>query len=240
MRTPPPVLPPDDDTPPRYRPTWFDREGPDATFRLKATVWSIMAFPVALALAFVVATRVKGMSAFPASLVSLAAAVACSVALYRTTLGSTNAAGAAIRMVTLPSGQSTPYEEQFSYQESLAARGDVAGALVSYEAVIAERPIAVAPRLRAADLYAGRGKDPSRAAALYREIRDNSGASTRDALYASSRLVDLYDGPLNEPGRALVELRRIIERFPDSAAARGARDALPRLKARLAAEQREG
>ncbi|MDQ6636086.1 MAG: hypothetical protein M3Z10_15155, partial [Gemmatimonadota bacterium] len=138
MRTPPPVLPPDDDTAPRYRPPWFDREGPDAAFRLKATAWSIMAFPVALSLGFEFATRVKGLGALPASLVSLATATVCSVALYRVTLGSTNAAGAAIRMVTLPSGRSTPYEEQFSYQESLAARGDVAGALASYEAVIME------------------------------------------------------------------------------------------------------
>jgi hypothetical protein len=199
-----------------------------------------MAFPVVLALAFGFATRVKGMSGFPAALVSLAAAITCSVALYRITLGSTNVAGAAVRMVTLPSGQSTPYEEQFSYQESLAARGDVAGALASYEAVIAAVPTAVAPRLRAADLYAGRGNDPHRAAVLYREIRDNAGVSPRDGLYASSRLVDLYDGPLSEPGRALVELRRIIERFPSSAVAKGARDALPRLKARLAAEQGDG
>jgi len=72
------------------------------------------------------------------------------------------------------------------------------------------------------------------------EIRDSAGVPTRDALYASSRLVDLYDGPLNEPGRALVELRRIIERFPSSAVAKGARDALPRLRARLAAEQGDG
>jgi hypothetical protein len=56
----------------------------------------------------------------------------------------------------------------------------------------------------------------------------------RDAVYASSRLADLYDGPLNEPGRALVELRRIIERYPGTAVATHARDALPKLKARLA------
>jgi hypothetical protein len=200
-------------------------------------VWAIMAFPLAFGLAYVYVTRVKAMSGLPALLVALTSAAICSFALYRLTLGSTNAAGGVMRMATLPSGASTPYQEQFSYQESLAAKGDVAAALASYEAVIAERPNDLAPRLRAAELYAGRGKEPTRAAALYREIRDSTAATTRDALYASSRLVDLYAGPLDEPGRALVELRRIIERFPSSAAAKGAREALPRLKARLAAEQ---
>jgi TolA-binding protein len=37
---------------------------------------------------------------------------------------------------------------------------------------------------------------------------------------------------LNDPGRALVELRRLIERYPGSAAADRARDALATLKAR--------
>jgi hypothetical protein len=83
--------------------------------------------------------------------------------------------------------------------------------LASYEAVIAERPNDLAPCLRAAKLYAGRGKEPTRAAALYREIRDIAAATTRDALY--------------------------IERFPSSAAAKAAREVLPPLKARVAAEQ---
>ena len=59
------------------------------------------------------------------------------------------------------------------------------------------------------------------------------GVPARDAVYSSSRLVDLYDGPLDEPGRAVVELRRIIERFPGSDVAKHARTALPALKARL-------
>jgi hypothetical protein len=141
------------------------------------------------------------------------------------------------RAFTMPSGKTTPYEEQFSYQEAMAARGDVAGALESYEAVIAERPGQVAPRLRAAELYALRGGNPARAAELFREVRDLRGVEARHAVYASSRLVDLYDGPLDEPGRALVELRRIIERHPRAPIAHHAREALPRLKSRLAAAQ---
>ena len=42
------------------------------------------------------------------------------------------AAGATARAITFPTGASVPYEEQFSYQDSLVARGDVDGALASY------------------------------------------------------------------------------------------------------------
>jgi hypothetical protein len=134
----------------------------------------------------------------------------------------------------------TPYEEQFSYQEALAARGDVAAALESYEAVISERPDAVTPRLKAAELYARKGRDPRRAAELLREARALPGVTPRDALYASLRLVDLYEGPLGEMGRALVELRRLVELYPDSEVAFGARSAITRIKAQRAAEQNEG
>ena len=147
-------------------------------------------------------------------------------------------AGAVAKAVTLPSGNSTPYEQTFSYQEAMVARGDVAGALTSYEAIIAEQPGAIAPRIRAAEHYARGNRNPARAAELFKEIRAAPAASARDVMYASSRLVDLYDGPLTDPGRALVELRRIIERFPDSPQAKHARVALPALKARLDAAPR--
>ena len=146
-------------------------------------------------------------------------------------------ASAVARAVTFPTGASTPYDEQFSYQESLAARGDISGALESYEALISERPTAIFPRTRAAEHYARDGRDPARAAELFRQVRALPNASSSDVRYASSRLVDLYDGPLADPGRALVELRRIIELYPDSPLARHARTALPRLKQRLGAEQ---
>jgi hypothetical protein len=49
-------------------------------------------------------------------------------------------------------------------------------------------------------------------------------------LYASQRLIDLYRGPLADEGRALVELRRLAETFPNSPAAAHAREAIRRIK----------
>ena len=231
MRTPPPVLPerPDHSG---DRPSWLQRQGPDVGLVYRFAGAFVLIVPASLLVGFVVARRL-GLHGFPATLVSLAVAGMLTAAAGFFILKLTDGAGAAALAIVQPSGRSNPYEEQYSFQESLAARGDAAGALESYEAVIAEHPDAPLPRLRAAELHARRGGDTARAAELFRSVRDLPSASRRDALYASNRLVDLYDGPLAEPGRALIELRRMIDRYPDSPEARGARAALPRLKAQL-------
>lgn len=230
MRTPPPVLPEGEEDSPRYESTWFDRAGPDAGLQLRAAGFGAMVG--------ILTFGAPGMVPVPGGLaVRLVIAVGVG---YLATLGTiklSDAAGAVAKSFTLPSGDSTPYEQTFSYQEAMIMRGDIDGALESYEAIIGEQPGVVAPRLRAAEHYATRHRNPERAAELFREVRDLPGVPVRDALYSSSRLVDLYDGPLADPGRAVVELRRIIEQHPGSDLARHARAALPALKARLKRER---
>jgi hypothetical protein len=143
--------------------------------------------------------------------------------------------GGAWRRITID-GTSTPYKEQYSYQQALVMQGRVDDALESFEAVIAEKPAEVSPRIKAAELYAREKHDHRRAAELFREVQRTAGVGVGEDIYASNRLVDLYTGPLNEPGRALVELRRLAERYPGSPAARHARDALARLKPQIRAD----
>lgn len=238
MRTPPPVLQRGDPAA-AHRTTLFDSHGPEAATRVKAAAYAAMVFALTAAMSWMLATQPLDLGGFGAVLFTLVAASGSAAVCYRAGVLSSGAAGGVARPVTMPSGASSPYEDQFSYQDALAARGDVVGALESFEAVIAEQPCAATPRLKAADLYARRGKDPRRAAALFREVRDLSGVSRRDALYAASRLVDLYDGPLEDPGRALVELRRIAELYPETDVAAGARTTIRRIKERLAAERGE-
>jgi hypothetical protein len=232
MRTPPPVLPPGSEGSPGYKRTWFDREGPDAGLRLKAAAYAAMVSGVTFSALLLFAAQGGGPSSGTLLGALVVALLLGGVAFY---MGAklADGAGAVAKSFTLPSGNSTPYEQTFSYQEAMAARGDVPGALESYEAIIAEQPLATAPRLLAAEHYARGNRNPARAAELFRAVRETPGVSTRDALYSSSRLVDLYDGPLDEPGRALVELRRIVEQHPNSRAAQQARQAIPKLKGRL-------
>jgi hypothetical protein len=117
----------------------------------------------------------------------------------------------------------------YSHIQAMAASGDVAGALAAYEDVIATNPAAIEPRVQAAELYA-KGSDPARAARLFAEIRRIPGCSSQHDLYATQRLVDLYDGALQQPQRSLTELRRIVELHRESREAHFAKEALVRRK----------
>jgi hypothetical protein len=129
-------------------------------------------------------------------------------------------------------GSTTPYEEQYSREQSLVMRGQIDDALASFEAILQGTPDAVKPRLRAAELYARDKGNHLRAAQLFAEVQRIDTVTAGDFVYATHRLVDLYTGPLDAPGRAMVELRRLIETLPGTPAAAQAREALATLKAR--------
>lgn len=142
--------------------------------------------------------------------------------------------GSALVLRTLqPRGDTTPYAHDFSQIEAFVVRGEFDAAAVLWEDAVVERPGDVDVRVRAGDFFAGPGGNPARARTLFREVQQIAGAPPERVLYVSQRLVDLHLGPLADKGRAVVELRRIIERWPNSAAARHGREALARLKAEL-------
>src|SRR5262249_34200799 len=66
-----------------------------------------------------------------------------------------------------------------------------------------------------------------------REIQRIPTVTPGEDIYATNRLVDLLTGRLGEPARALTELRRLIDKYPDLPAAIHARGALAALKERL-------
>jgi hypothetical protein len=102
--------------------------------------------------------------------------------------------------------------------------------------MIAAQPAAVAARIKAAELYV-KQRNHRRAAELFSDALEVPSITAGEDVYVSNRLADLLMGPLDEPGRALVVLRRLIERHPDSLAAKHARVALSTIKDRLNAER---
>lgn len=207
-----------------YKLTLFDRHGPAAGNMLRAWSYGAMVFAIAISACLLTSHRL--------SLVEVLVSAMLGAVVTGTTLGLSGVAGSGLHHVMM-SGASTPYEEQFSYQESLVMRGQVDEALASYEAIIAERADAVTARLRAAALYAARGGNPQRAAELLREMLRMPGLTARDDIAASNRLIELLAGPLGDPGRAMVELRRLIDRRPNSDAAARARLMLAELKEQM-------
>jgi hypothetical protein len=141
-----------------------------------------------------------------------------------------NRAGQAAASIYNPTGATTPYQRVFSYQKALEMRGDMAGARESYEALIEESPGDAAVRFAAAEFCAGRGKDPSRAAELYREIRLLPGATIQHESAATNALIDLYRGALADEARARSELRRYAEKFGSTPQGELARRALEEMK----------
>jgi tetratricopeptide (TPR) repeat protein len=208
-----------------YRLTLFDRHGPAAGNVLRAWSYGAMVFAIAISASLLIGHRL--------SFVTVVVSALLGATVIGATFGLSGMAGAGVHRFMV-SGTSTPYEEQFSYQESLVMGGQVDDALASFEAIIAERADAVAARLRAAALYASRGGNPQRAAELLREVLRIPGLAARDDVAASNRLIELLAGPLGEPGRAMVELRRLIERHPGNDAAARARLMLAELKEEMA------
>jgi hypothetical protein len=69
-----------------------------------------------------------------------------------------------------------------------------------------------------------------RAAELYREVQRLPGLMSGQDVYVTNKLADLYLGPLEQPGRALVEFRRLADRYAGTKAAKHAKMAIANLK----------
>lgn len=148
-------------------------------------------------------------------------------------IGVSRLAGGSFSAFIQPQGT---YEETFSYEESLLARGNYAEAIAAYERHAAAGTGGATVVIRAADLHARHG-DPKRAAELFRQAQQRPGLAAESHMYVTNRLVDLYTGPLSNPDAAISELRRLIAVHPSSDAARHARVALVALKRQLRSEK---
>ena len=211
-----------------YKTTLFDRHGPDAGIYLKAYAYA--AGPTGLSVpVFIAVSQLYGLSGWRfAALMILGPAV-----LY---LGSVKlalrllAGSAKVVEIMVAGGSSTPYTEQYSYQQTLVMQGRLEEALQSYEAIIAEPESAVDVRIRAAELYAREAKRFDRAAELLREASRHPKCSPSEEVYSARRLADLLSGPLGQPGRALVELRRLADRYQGTNVGEHAREAIRLIK----------
>jgi tetratricopeptide (TPR) repeat protein len=210
--------------PQEYKPTLFDRHGASAADILRV-------LPYCLISTLLVGGAVSFFNGFTVWTFLFAVGAGAFTAWFG--LGLSAGAGNAYKRLMMD-GSTTPYVEQYSYQQALVMQGRIDDALESFEAVIAEKPDGIDVRIKAAELYDREKKNHVRAAELFRDAQRIPSIGVGQFVYTTNRLVDLYTGPLNEPGRALVELRKLIQRCPGSPAAEHARDALATLKKRLA------
>jgi len=213
-----------------YKRSLFDRQGPEAAHFMQ-TVSSLI-IPV-VAGAFIggaLAVR-KG---FPPALIvvsTLGGSVVFALWWWYFVTRLSHGAGKVFGEFIQPSAAGS-YERQYSHEDALVMRGDVQGALASYEKIIAEAPNDVQPRIRAAELCA-KSKMRERAEGLYRAVQRLPRLSAKDDIYASNRLVDLYLAWPGHEKKGLRELRRLIDTYPETEVAERARAGLVNLKSQL-------
>jgi hypothetical protein len=118
----------------------------------------------------------------------------------------------------------------YSSIETLAVRGHYQAAADEYAERARNHSERVEATLRRAVLLAGPLAEPETAAVELDSLR-SAPLPERDDFRVGLALVDLYEHRLNDPGRAMAELRRLIDRYPTGRGARRLRDSLSELKA---------
>ncbi|MFI5206594.1 MAG: tol-pal system YbgF family protein [Gemmatimonadales bacterium] len=124
-------------------------------------------------------------------------------------------AGNAIGRILVQSGGSTPSVAQHSNIETMEARGQYAEAARAYRAVIAAEPEDLVACDKLAQLALRQLKDYDTALFAYREAEKRTREPKRRLGYAML-IAGIYRDNLKDYGKAMVELRRIMARYPDA------------------------
>lgn len=138
--------------------------------------------------------------------------------------------GWAARETLLPTAMGT-YAQGHSEIQALEAQERFVEAVEAWEVVAVAQPLNPWPLIRAGELYRTRLNEPHLARERFLHARDLEGITPELRRYTMQKLIDLYLGPLQDEGRALVELRRMIEQHPGTADADAARRAIASIKA---------
>lgn len=130
-----------------------------------------------------------------------------------------------------PDGSSTPYVNQHSDIAAMVARGEYARAVEAYRAAIAADPADVVACEQLAVLALREMKDWELALFAYREAERRVTEPRRQLGYAI-QVAGIYRDHIGDTGRTMVELRRILARYPDAPNASSLRGELEELRAR--------
>jgi hypothetical protein len=182
-------------------------------------------------MAFLGAASVARLPGAPRPLTAVAIGALLGAALGRFIGGALiQGSGKAAQYVYMPDATGT-YTKTHSGIDAKEARGDVRGAADAWDALAVEEPDNPWPLIRAGELYFRQLGEPETALVRFQAARTIPGIHPEAQRFAVQKIIDLYLGPLNDRGRALVELRRMIEQHPGTREAIGAREALRTLKA---------
>ncbi len=123
-----------------------------------------------------------------------------------------NRAGVVGSSIYAPSGKTTPRAKEYSYPESLAARGMYEDAVSAFELVIVEEQTTdPTPFLRIARIYRDQLERPEDAVRWFRRALSESEMHPGLAALTRKEIVELYRTKLDQPEKAAPMLARLAE-----------------------------
>jgi tetratricopeptide (TPR) repeat protein len=129
-----------------------------------------------------------------------------------------------------PSGRSTPAVREYSHPESLAIRGRYEDAIDAYQVCCVDYPEDPEPYVRIGRIYRDELRRYDEALTWFKRARTEAKMDRGRELLVSQEIIEIYSRKLGEPRRAIPELARIVDRFPDDPAAAVARREIDRLR----------
>ena len=127
----------------------------------------------------------------------------------------------------------------FSAEEAMAVQGHAEAAAEAYRLRAQAPGDRVDAMIRRAHLLAGPLKVPLAAAGELEDLqRDGRRLSAGEDMRVGLALAELYEQRLDDPGRAMVEIRRLIDRYPEARQTRELRGLLAALRTQHFAQTR--
>jgi tetratricopeptide (TPR) repeat protein len=204
----------------------------DVDSTARARMLKTLAYSVPGGVAGAIGTSLAGFGPVPGFFVGF-------LFVYLVTKGASEGAGAAAGKIYHPSGRSTPVKHEYSFPESLAARGRYEEAVTAYEVAVSEFPEDPEPYIRIARLNRDKLSEYEDAVFWFKRARNDSEIPSGQELLVTQELIEIYRDKLGTPTRAIPELARILDRFPEDQVAGWARGELARLKEQVRAEEED-
>lgn len=132
--------------------------------------------------------------------------------------------------VLLPSGKSTPAQREYSYPQSLAARGRYEEAITAFQVCCLDHPEDPEPYVRIARIYRDHLRSYDDALFWFKRARSESTLSPRYEMLITQEIIEVHTCKAGNPQKAIPELARMVDRFPDDPASDWARTEIRRLR----------
>lgn len=146
-------------------------------------------------------------------------------------------AGRAALLALGSSGRAPARRKEYSFAQSLVARGLFEKAIAAFEEEVARDPRDPEPYLRIGRILKDELGRPEEAATWLRKARREAEMSPGQEILLSRELVELYRNRLGRPEKALPELARVAERFGGTPDGEWAARELAQLKKELAGRE---